>query len=812
MADLSLSVTQLQALHTLLLLQGSNLPDDLKSLPASLQAQLALNFSAPSFPTPSPSPEKLPRTGSISLARARLRPPWLFSQPRATCEVGTQVEDPALALESFSRPSSPASSAGYGAGSEVEEDLGGDSAPNLAHGSAPNLTHHRTPNRTPNRTHDCTPNRTHDRTPNRTHDRTPDRTPNRTPNRPPNRPHDFAPNRTHDFAPNRTHDFAPNRARNFAPNCAHNSTPNWAHDSTPNPAYDSTPNCARNPFHASDPDSIYDDAHGTPSCDPGCSSIREAAHRSAQDTGCNSAHSSSQEAAREAAYDCRGHVSTPSRSHISDRESSYEHPLNSSQASVYSSTHARYLCDSQDTAQDPALKSNEAFPNDQGKAEEGLLLANTIFPSPSEADDESLLDHDTLLADSHQQDADDPNPLLDELLEELLNDNRHYQEKMILCSDLDAAILSLLEDEGSRPLVNSPTHQTGFSPSHFATSNEDPGSRKRRRLRDSLGEEVQVEVVEPRVAQANPFDPRPDCNRNGASTSRKRPRVNHLLNLDFGEEEEQLGGEEENTGPQFLYEASDRPHAPPKEVTDASLGLMLRLTGGAGWGTDVWAEDIRRIVACVDWEEASGALSSYSLLHLAQRCSRAEKIDTGATFIRMIYELFLAAKVNRASFNLDRQQEIWEPILSFLPEEGEDPISFNELGTRYLTQSSGFEDFEALELGLESDSDYLKKVEEFSTLENQFASTYVGNSEEGTILQLKSWFREDSIPKSNPFPAKISSRKTWTEEKRAAASKAISPENLEELAEKLMDRYDKVSGKIRKNQKWLKVPQHLIAG
>ncbi|KAJ3924298.1 MAG: hypothetical protein NXY57DRAFT_1091257, partial [Lentinula lateritia] len=88
----------------------------------------------------------------------------------------------------------------------------------------------------------------------------------------------------------------------------------------------------------------------------------------------------------------------------------------------------------------------------------------------------------------------------------------------------------------------------------------------------------------------------------------------------------------------------------------------------------------------------------------------------------------------RASFNLNRQQEIWEPILSFLPEEGEDPISFNELGTRYLTQSSGFEDFEALDLGLESDSDYLKKVEEFSTLENQFASTYMGNSEEGTIL------------------------------------------------------------------------------
>ncbi|KAJ3804864.1 hypothetical protein F5876DRAFT_70278 [Lentinula aff. lateritia] len=577
-----------------------------------------------------------------------------------------------------------------------------------------------------------------------------------------------------------------------------------------------------------------------------------------------------------------------------------------------------YLCDSahythnytHNTAQDPTLKINEAFSDDQGKAEEGPLLANTIYSAPSKADDQSLLDHNTLLADFHQQDADDHNPLLDELLDELLN---HHKEKMIPCSDLDAAILSLLEDECSRPLVNSPAGQTGSrtypSSSDFATSNEDPGTCKRRRLRDSLGEDVPVEVVGPRVAQANPFDPRPDCNCNGASASRKRPRINHLLNLDFGEEDERLGGEEENMGPQFLYEASDCPHAPHKEITDASLGLMLHLTGGAGWGTDVWAEDICRIVACVDWEEASGALSIYSLLHLAQRCSQAEKIDTGTTFIRMMYELFLAAKVNsilhknskdgaplssaypaitsvareagqpglasklrskavsstilfalcnnlcwpdnalstsfvtdrllpaisklqklislqiptlysptvqkwrnvpeilhcqdlvtsdryfdsfhqRASFNLDRQQEIWEPILSFLPEEGEEPISFNKLGTRYLTQSSGVEDFDALELGLESDSDYLKKVE-FLTSENQFASSYAGNSEEGTILQLKSWFREDSIPKT---------------------SKAISPGNVEELAEKLMDQYDKVSGKIRKNQKWLKVPQHLIAG
>ncbi|KAJ3804678.1 hypothetical protein F5876DRAFT_70432, partial [Lentinula aff. lateritia] len=414
---------------------------------------------------------------------------------------------------------------------------------------------------------------------------------------------------------------------------------------------------------------------------------------------------------------------------------------------------------------DPTLKINEVFPDDQGKTEEGPLLVNTIYSTPSKADDESLLDHNTLLVSFHQQDADNHNPLLDELLNHH-NHNDHYKEKMIPCSDLDAAILSLLEDEYS------------------------------------LGEEVPVEVVGPRVAQANSFDPRPDCNYNGASTSRKRPCVNHLLNLDFGEKDEQLGGEEENMGPQFLYEA------------DASLGLMLRLTGGAGWGTDVWAEDICCIVACVDWEEASGALSSYSLLHLAQRCSWAEKIDTETTFIRIMYELFLVAKVNSI---LHENSKDGAPLSSAYPaitsivREG---ITHNNMHN-WLNAGSHWGGLASAagQPGLASKlrSKAVSSTILFALCNDLHWPDNAWNSEEGTILQLKSWFREDSIPKSNPFPAKISSCKTWTEEKHAAASKAISSGNIEELAEKLMDQYDKVSEKIRKNQKWLKVPQHLIA-
>ncbi|KAJ3885242.1 hypothetical protein GG344DRAFT_82943 [Lentinula edodes] len=463
-------------------------------------------------------------------------------QPRATCEVGTQVEDPALALESFSRPSSSASGAGYGAGSEVEEDLDGVSAHSLSRDSAHNPT--------------CDPSCDSARKPiyDSAHASDPDSIHDR--------------NSIQDCDRNSIHNCDRNRNSIQDRNC--NSIQDRNRYSIHNHAH-------RTPSRNSALDPSRDYAHGTPSRDPAHGSIHAAAHCSAQDPGRDPAHGSaqdySQETACDAAHGCRGHISAPNRSHNSNRESASElahHPRNSSQASVYGSAHAQYHCGSRNTAQDPTLKINKAFHDDQGEVEEGLLLANTIYSAPSKVDDESLLDHNTLLADSHQPDADDPNPLLDELLDELFNDynhNNYYKEKKILGSDLDAAILSLLEDECSRPLVNSPTRQTGSSTSHFATSNEDPGSRKRRHLRDSFGEEVPVEVVRPRVAQANPFDPRPDCNRNRASASRKRPRVNHLLNLDFGEEEQQLGGEEENMGPQFLYEASDRPHAPPKEVT-----------------------------------------------------------------------------------------------------------------------------------------------------------------------------------------------------------------------------------------------------
>ncbi|GAW09673.1 AAA family [Lentinula edodes] len=558
MADLSLSVTQLQALHTLLLLQGSHLSDDLKSLPACLQAQLALNSSAPSFPTPSPSPERLPRTSSISLARARLRSPGLLSQPRTTCEVGIQVADSDLAPENFSRPPSPASTSDYGAGSE----LGGEGQGLRDDAGAANYA-----------------------------------------------PDTGANSRNH------------NNYNNYDAHNTSNSTHNYAQDSLTQGALPK----ALDQGKAKDGALLGHPFYYGPQEDPGL------ANKNPFPSDQHREDSADPDSLLEALLDELLNDRELDDRKLDDRKLD-DRKLGECEWDDREWDDSEWD-DSERDNSEPSERDNRERDNrerDDRKWDDRKW-------DDHEWDDRELDDRE--LDDRERDDCELDDPDFDTRQA----CDSHQKEDAIFLSDLDPLILSLSEEEQRGPLVNSTAGQPGSRTdpvsSHFATAHEDPASRKRRRLRESLGEEVPARVAVPGVADA-----RPDCNRNGASASRKRLRVNHRTNLASGKRGEE---EEEDTGQQFLYEASLHPRAPPKEVTDASLGLMLRLTGGAGWGTDVWAEDILRIVACVDWEEASGALSSYSLLHLAQRCSRAEKIDTGATFVRMMCELFLAAKVNR---------------------------------------------------------------------------------------------------------------------------------------------------------------------
>ncbi|KAJ3925008.1 MAG: hypothetical protein NXY57DRAFT_1044468, partial [Lentinula lateritia] len=146
-------------------------------------------------------------------------------------------------------------------------------------------------------------------------------------------------------------------------------------------------------------------------------------------------------------------------------------------------------------------------------------------------------------------------------------------------SDLDKLLLSLLDEPA--PTQNSftalpasalTTSSTQHPRSYFATSNSDPGSRKRRHSQANHEEHIPRQRHGAVNAHADPVEPRPDCNRNGGSASRKRLRVDSQANRQDVEEEEE---EEAPNGTQYLYEASQTPHPPPKEVTDVALAWML---------------------------------------------------------------------------------------------------------------------------------------------------------------------------------------------------------------------------------------------
>ncbi|KAJ3754699.1 hypothetical protein EV360DRAFT_73505 [Lentinula raphanica] len=78
-------------------------------------------------------------------------------------------------------------------------------------------------------------------------------------------------------------------------------------------------------------------------------------------------------------------------------------------------------------------------------------------------------------------------------------------------------------------------------------------------------------------------------------------------------------------------------------------------------------------------------------------------------------------------------------------------------------------------------------------------------------VKLQSWFKETSIPSKLPFSASKSARTKWTEKQRKGASEAIEVDSMSTLQEQLKTRYDKYSGELLKNKKWLKIPFSLFA-
>lgn len=131
-----------------------------------------------------------------------------------------------------------------------------------------------------------------------------------------------------------------------------------------------------------------------------------------------------------------------------------------------------------------------------------------------------------------------------------------------------------------------------------------------------------------------PFGGPPPCPRNGSSSKRKRQKVAHRR-YDLEE------------GPR--YQETENPAKPSEDIRSRAAVLMLKFSSAsssASAGAE-WVEGLYQSVIHVkNWAEQEEATASDTLLHLAQRCRRAETVDIGMRFIKMMYELLFAAKIN----------------------------------------------------------------------------------------------------------------------------------------------------------------------
>lgn len=143
---------------------------------------------------------------------------------------------------------------------------------------------------------------------------------------------------------------------------------------------------------------------------------------------------------------------------------------------------------------------------------------------------------------------------------------------------------------------------------------------------------------DPRFAQAYL-----DCPWNGKSVGlAKKRQISHH----YGEALRYSEGEEDNR-----YEVSDVPAPPSAETQRRSITLFLQLTMGPEMAidsleTDLWVKHLADAVSCTPWDNVN-SLNSNALLNLAQRCLRAEMVNIGMAFVKMVNEMLFAAKINR---------------------------------------------------------------------------------------------------------------------------------------------------------------------
>ncbi|KAJ3963958.1 hypothetical protein EV361DRAFT_956444 [Lentinula raphanica] len=140
----------------------------------------------------------------------------------------------------------------------------------------------------------------------------------------------------------------------------------------------------------------------------------------------------------------------------------------------------------------------------------------------------------------------------------------------------------------------------------------------------------------PGIGPENPGDPHADSRGCVANRRKKQKRTTAHDEVE----------EYHSVQPQPTFIVSAEPQRPSAEVMSKTSTLLSKLMGVLKETSEDFVEKILRIVSVAEWKEESEALSSNTLLHLAQRLKHVEEVDIGTRFVRIMNELFFAAKIN----------------------------------------------------------------------------------------------------------------------------------------------------------------------
>ncbi|KAF8832091.1 hypothetical protein HHX47_DHR1001115 [Lentinula edodes] len=239
------------------------------------------------------------------------------------------------------------------------------------------------------------------------------------------------------------------------------------------------------------------------------------------------------------------------------------------------------------------------------------------------------------------------------------------------------------------------------------------------------------------------------------------------------------------------FSIDNTPAEPSKDVTTDMTTELGRIT--LGTQTSVGSAEYLSWVTVLK-SMMEGTLNNVrdmavsSLVSIARRCDLASKVDGTARFVRMLNELYFAAKVNSTFRSLPRDWEAWNLFLA-IPED--QLLSTALLERRFLL-------FSPVEGEVGSPISELTSSSEEEPLAQRFLAKpplpismifsrmgFQSQDAEGIHQILHTPYVPQKT--ADPFPADLRRRSKWTEQERRAAINCVKPDSLDKYAQEGYD-------------------------